>query len=196
MDSSNGFDLDQLLEQELKRRVAAQPGGDPLPGGSRYHAAFLRGGSRMPFLPQFAVGFSTKAAIGLAVAAAAVGGGTAATLATGSASPVNWGQAVVQAVTKCRAEYGPGATPSSSTTAKNNVGQCVSAIAKQHGQLERTEHAKGGPNGAPTGRPSDLPTSHPRGKPSGLPTFHSTGKPSGLPTSHPNGKPSGLPTGP
>ncbi|HUY57857.1 MAG TPA: PT domain-containing protein [Candidatus Micrarchaeaceae archaeon] len=187
MESSTESGLDHLLERELKQKAAAHQGVSPLPEAARYHAAFLSGGAQMSFLPQFAAGLSAKAAIGLTVAAVSVGGGTAAAIATGSANPVNWGQAVVQAVTTCKAEYGPSATPSSSATAKQNVGQCVSAFAKQHGQQERVLHAKGGPSG--------LPTSHPTGKPSGLPTNHPTGKPSGLPTNHPTGKPRGLPTG-
>jgi len=154
----------------------------------------------MSFLPQFAAGLSAKAVVGLTVATVLVGGGTATAIATGSANPVNWGQAVVQAVTTCKADYGPSATPSSSTTAKKNVGQCVSAFAKQHGLQERALHAKGGPDvlptSHPTGKPSGLATGHPTGRPSGLPKSHSTGKPSGLATGHPTGKPSGLPTGP
>ncbi|HVB54484.1 MAG TPA: hypothetical protein VNF24_09890 [Candidatus Acidoferrales bacterium] len=197
MESSNGFDLDQLLERELKQRAAAQPGGNPLPAASRYHAAFVRGGLHMPFVPQLVAGLSAKAITGLAVASVAVGGGTAATIATGSANPVNWGQAVVQAVTQCRADYGPGATPTGSSTAKDNVGQCVSSVAKQRGQQERTAHAKGKPSGLSTahatGEPSGLPTAHATGEPSGLPTSGSTGSPTGLPTAPANGKPTGTP---
>jgi hypothetical protein len=185
MESNTESDLDHLLQRALKQKAAAHQGRSPLPGAARYHAAFLSGGAHMSFLPQFAAGLSAKAAIGLTAAAVAVGGGTATAIATGSVNPVNWGQAVVQAVTTCKAEYAPRATPSSSTTAKENVGQCVSAFAKQHGQQERALHAKGGPG--------VRPTSHPTGKPSGLPTGHSSGRPTGLP-SHPTGRPSGLPT--
>jgi hypothetical protein len=194
MESSTESELDHLLQQALKRRAGAHQGGSPLPEAARYHAAFLSGGAHVPFLPQFAAGLSAKAAIGLTVATVAVGGGTATAIATGSVNPVSWGQDVVQAVTTCKAEYGPSATPSSSTTTKENVGQCVSAFAKQHGQKERALHAKGGPGvlptSHPTGEPSGLTSGHPTGKPNGLPS-HSTGGPSGLPKSHRTGKPNG-----
>lgn len=195
MESSIESDIDHLLQRALKHQAAAHQGRTPLPEAARYHAAFLSRGAQMSFLPQFAAGLSAKAALGLTVATLLVGGGTATAIATGSANPVNWGQAVVQAVTTCKAEFGPSASPSSSTTAKENVGQCVSAFAKQHGQQERALHAKGGPDGLPTSHPTGKPSGLTTGRPSGLQS-HPTGRPGGLPKSHPTGQPSGLPTGP
>jgi hypothetical protein len=195
MESSNMPDLDRLLEQELQRQVATHPGSAADPGMARYHAAFLRGGMHMPFVPSFLAGLSAKGAAGLALAAIAVGGGAAATVASHSIDPVTWGQMVVGQVSTCKAEYGPSAspsaTPSASPSAKANIGQCVSAFAKTHGQTERKLHAhatpSGRPSGLPTGRPSGLPT----GRPSGLPT----GRPSGLPTPKGKGRPSSNPSG-
>lgn len=196
MESSNMPDLDRLLEQELQRRVATHPGSAADPGAARYHAAFLRGGMHMPFVPSFLAGLSTKGAVGLAVATIAVGGGAAATVVSHDVN-VNmstpWGQLVVGQVSKCKAEFGPSvspkATPSVSPAAKANIGQCVSAFAKKKGQMERAAHAHATPSGKPAGLPSGRPSGLPTGRPSGLPTPGFAGKPSGLPT--PKGKGSG-----
>lgn len=198
MDSSDTPDLDRLLEQQLQREVATHPGSSAAPGMARYHAASLRGGMHMPFVPSFLAGLSAKGAAGLALAAIAVGGGAAATVASHSVDPMNWGQMVVGQVKTCKAEYGPSATPSASPSvspaAKANVGQCVSAFAKTHGQMERKLHAHASPSGRPSGLPSGRPSSP--GRPSGLPTPPAfAGKPSGLPTPRGKGRPSGTPGG-
>ncbi len=141
----------------------------------------------MALLPGFLSGLSLKAAAGLALAAAAVGGGAAASVATHSVDPVNWGQAVVQAVQGCKAQYlpSPGATPS---PGQENVGACVSAIARQHGVRQRQLHSKGRGSGMPSGLPSAAssrghrPTTPGEGRPSSLPTKPGRGRPSSLPT--------------
>ena len=182
-------DLDRMLEQELQRRVAAHPGSAADPGAARYHTAFLRGGMHMPFTPSFLAGLSAKGAAGLAVATIAVGGGAAATVATHSVDPVNWAQAFVTQVKDCHIKGGHVQTPTGSATAKVNTGQCVSAIAKMKGQMERAAHAHATPSGKPSGLPSGRPSGLPTGRPSGLPTPGFSGKPSGLPT--PKGKGNG-----
>lgn len=99
---------------------------------------------------------SVKAAAGGVAAALAVSGAAAATAATGSANPASWGQAVVQAVQDCKDQV-RGAD--GSTDGPRNVGQCVSAFARQKGEQQRAEHAQG-PKGEPAsgagqGKPAD-----------------------------------------
>jgi hypothetical protein len=89
-------------------------------------------------------------AVAVAAAAALATGGAAAALATGSVKPANWGQQVVQAVRDCQADR---ADPGTST---RGIGQCVSAVARQHGDQQRTRHAGAAPEGTP-GSPSPLP---------------------------------------
>ena len=145
----------------------------------------------MPFIPSFLAGLSAKGAAGLAVAAIAVGGGTAATVATHSMDPVNWAQVFVGQVKKCQIPGGHVTPPTGSTTAKVNVGQCVSALAKKHGQAEHALHA----NGAQGGNPNGLSSSHPTGRPANLPAAAGSGKPNGLPTSKGKGRPNSNPSG-
>ncbi len=133
----------------------------------------------MPFVPSFLAGLSAKAAAGLAVAAIAIGGGaTVATVATHSVSPAVWVQAVwghqvTKQVAICKKEYGPNATTSGSTTGsttpKENIGQCVSAFAKTHGQgqAQRQLHAAG--KGANA-------NAHAGGRPNGVTGGASTGQ--------------------
>jgi hypothetical protein len=192
MESSNMPDLDRLLEQELKRQVATHPGNAADPGMARYHAAFLRGGMHMPFVPSFLAGLSAKGAAGLALAAITVGGGAAAATVVSHDVNVNmstpWGQLVVGQVSTCKAEFGPSAsptaTPSVSPAAKANIGQCVSALAKTPGQTERKVHAHATPSGLPSGRPSGRPSGLTTGRPSGLPSPKGKGRPSSTPSGH------------
>ena len=147
----------------------------------------------MPFIPSFLAGLSAKGAAGLAVAAIAVGGGTAATVATHSMDPVTWAQVFVGQVKTCQSQFPGGhlATPTGSTTAKENVGQCVSGFAKKHGQAEHALHA----NGAQGGNPKGLSSSHSTGRPANLPAAAGSGKPNGLPTSKGKGRPNSNPSG-
>jgi hypothetical protein len=92
---------------------------------------------------------SAKAVAGAAAAALATGGAVAA-LATGSVKPATWGQHVVQTVRDCQADR---ADPGTST---RGIGQCVSAVAGQHGDQQRNRHAGAAPEGTP-GSPSPLP---------------------------------------
>jgi hypothetical protein len=118
---------------------------------------------------------STKGAVGLAVALLAVGAAGVATEAsvTGSANPANWGQAVVDQVTKCKDALKPG---------QHGIGQCVSTFAKTHGQQVSSQHA----SHART-RASEARENHPSGEPAnpGKPS-NAPGRPSNVPpTSHP-----------
>jgi urease accessory protein UreF len=164
VESGDGFD--RWLEQQLQTQAVNQRGPSPMPAQAQYHAAYLQGGPHMSVLAKAATVVSTKGAIGLAVAALAIGtAGVAAEAAiTGSANPSNWGQQVVQQVDKCKAALAPGS---------HGIGECVSTFASKHGQEESSEHraspARLHTPGAPTDHPTGPPTNHPGGKPSGTP---------------------------
>lgn len=125
---------------------------------------------------------STKGAIGLAVAAIAVGAATAATEAsvTGSTNPQNWGQSVVTQVQACKAALAPGS---------HGIGQCVSAFAKQHGPQVSADHRASGARGSSARTDHPTSTDHPgNGNNPGQSTNHPgqpTDHPTGPPTSHP-----------
>jgi hypothetical protein len=146
----------------------------------------------MSMLPQFLAGLSLKAAAGITLAAAAVGGGTAATLVTHSVSPVTWGQDVVTALqgpNGCKAQYLPsGGGMNPGAEGQHNVGRCISAYAKTHGQMERAEHAN------PSGTPNPMPSPKGHGRPSSLPTPPGKGRPTSLTTPAGKGRPSSVPT--
>ena len=142
-----------------------------------------------------------KAAVGIAAATLAVGGGATAVAVTHA---VNHGQTVVAAVKTCKAEYGvkvtPGATPTatpSATTQKENVGQCVSAVAREKGVQERALHSHG-KGAAGQGAKESALHAHGAAASSGAANANShkpsSVHPTGPPTTHPTGKPSGLPT--
>jgi hypothetical protein len=200
MGSSHGFDLDRMLEQELRHNAAEHQPPTPLWHGSRYQAASVAGGVHMSFLPQFATALSAKAAIGLATAGLVVGGGTAATLATHTVNPVAWGQDVVAAVQQCKLEYGPGSS-STSSPGSENVGRCVSAFASTQGTKERELHSRGASerdlhaHGASAGTAHPGPTA-----PGSQRSIKAAGEPGALPAQatapHPGGKPQGRPSGP
>ena len=78
-----------------------------------------------------------KALTGLAVAAlaATAAGAAAEATITGSLNPDDWGQQVKKQVAACKAEL---------ETGEHGIGACVSAFAKQHGQLVSAEHRASG----------------------------------------------------
>ena len=182
---SGDHDFDELLEQELRRRVGGLQGPSPTVGQSAYHAVFATGGKTMSLFSALTAAASSKAAAGLATAALLVGGGSAAAaVATGSPNPNVWGKTVTNAVTACTDKL---------TDGQHGIGQCVSAAAKQKGLEERAAHSASAarannPTGASTSHPSGASTSHPSGA--------STSHPIGASTSHPTGAPSGVPAGP
>ena|SRR2546430_135274 len=166
--SDDGNELDDLLERELRRRVGGLRGPNPEPVQAVYRAAARSGGRTMLSLPSLATA-------GLAAAALVVGGGSAAAAAaTHSANPATWGKTVTEAVTTCKSQLGDG---------QHGIGQCVSAVAKQHGQAQRAAHQAGAAEAA---HPSGTPSPHPTGRPSAHPT----------PPGHAQGRPTGVPAGP
>jgi hypothetical protein len=192
LDSGGGFDIDDLLERELQRRVGSLRGPSPRVDQSVYHAVLATGGKTMSFSTLTAAA-STKAAGGLAAAALLVGGGTAAAAAaTGSTNPDVWGKTVTAAVATCKGDLKAG---------QHGIGPCVSAQAKKKGAQERAAHAASAarenePTGAAALHPTGAPTSHPTGAPSSHPTGAPSGVPAGPPASIPPGSGSGHPTPP
>jgi len=164
MSVGNGDGFDQWLEQQLQTQAVKQSGPSPMPAQAQYHAAYLQGGPHMSVLAKAATVVSAKGAIGLAVAALALGTAGAEAAITGTTNPANWGQQVVQQVQKCKDALAPGS---------HGIGDCVSTFAKQHGQQVSSEHRASGArentHGQPTDHPTGQPTSHPGGKPSGTP---------------------------
>jgi hypothetical protein len=184
---SSGADFDRLLAQELHQQQVNV--GRLAPPAPRYRSLALQGGRHMSMLPQFLAGLSLKAAAGITLAAAAVGGGAAATVVTHSVSPVTWGQDVVTALQGCKVHYLPsGGGMSPGAEGQHNVGRCISAVAKTHGQMERAEHAN------PSGTPNPMPSPKGHGRPSSLPTPTGKGRPTSLPTPAGKGRPSSVPT--
>jgi len=167
------FDLDELLERELRRHVAGLRVRSPRADQAAYRTVAAIGGKRMPLLSSLTAAASSKAAVGLATAALVIGGGSvAAAAATGSANPSNWGKTVTDAVASCKAKLGDD---------QHGIGRCVSKVAKQNGQEERSEAASGARQQHPT-PPSQHPTGAPTAHPTGAPAEHPTGPPSGIPT--------------
>ena len=195
MNVNSGDGFDQLLNQELTRAAGNLKGPNPSAGQSAYHAAFTSGGSALSVFSTITAAVTTKAAIAATAATLVVGGAAAGTVATGSLNPANWGSAVVQAVQGCKTTIGTGSdSAKTASTARENVGQCVSAFARQHGAAERAEHASDARTNHPTVKPSDLPHGKPSDLPHGKPSDLPHGKPSDLPggaqpTPHPTGKP-------
>jgi hypothetical protein len=121
----------------------------------------------------------SKAALAAtATVALAAGGITAKAVSTGNPNPLSWGSTVVQQVKTCKSDLQAG---------QHGIGQCVSAVAKTHGQAVSSEHAHATPS----------PGEHPSGPPSTPPGRGSHGgPPSPLPGqggTHPTGPPSGVP---
>jgi len=192
INDGGGPDFERLLEQELQNAAGRLQGPSPLARQSAYRTALATGGL---VLSPFSIGalLSSKLVVAAAASTLVVGGAVTATAATGSANPGDWGAAVVQAVQGCKTTVGTGPDAANHTAsgARDNVGQCVSAFAKTHGQEQRALHASPSPGATthPTGKPTDKgkPAGTPGGPPSGVPP----GPPSTLPTpSH--GRPYGV----
>ena len=207
MNVNSGDGFDQLLQQELQRAAGNLEGPTPSAGQSAYHAAFISGGSAVSVFSSIAAAVTTKAAVAATAATLVVGGAAAGTVATGSPNPANWGSAVVAAVQGCKTSVGTGAdSAKTASSARDNVGQCVSTFAKQHGAAERAEHSKA--SKARTNHPEDKPGDKDKdkgvkdnhGKPDNTGKPENSGKPddSGKPTeapeaSHQGGPPSATP---
>jgi hypothetical protein len=206
VNGGDGLDLERLLEQELQQAAGKLQGPSPFAGQSAYHAAFAAGGLALSPISSLLAFLTTKTAIAAAAATIVVGGAAAGTVASGSPNPADWGQAVVAAVQGCKtAEATIDATASGARTkgsqasaARQNAGQCVSTIAKQHGAAQRALHASGARENDATGKQTDHPTGkpsdHPHAKPSDTPGAdasknHPGGPPSGVPAGKPSSKP-------
>jgi hypothetical protein len=205
INGGDGLDLERLLEQELHRAAGKLQGPSPLAGQAAYHAALAAGGLALSPISSILAFVTTKTAIAAAAATIVVGGAAAGTVATGSPSPSNWGQAVVAAVQGCKAaEAAHDATASGARTkgsqasaARQNVGQCVSAFAKQHGAAQRALHASDARE-----NDADKSKDHATGKPSESPKVKASETPetgasgaSGASKNHPGGPPAGVPVG-
>jgi hypothetical protein len=197
----DGFDLDRLLDQELQRAAGQLQGPSAGAAQSAYHAAIAVGGSTLSF-SSISAFISSKLAIAAAATALVAGGAVVtATAATGSTDPSVWGSVIVQTVAGCKSTVGTGPTAANHTASgpRDNIGQCVSAVAKTHGAAERALHSKasdarsnhptGRPSDVPGGRPSNAPGGPPSNVPQGPPSSVPAGPPSDRPTSHPTGKP-------
>lgn len=195
-EGSGGFNLHDLLEKELRRRLGTVEGPCPEASQSAYHAAFLAGRTAVSSSsPPAAFAFTKIAAALLAVALVIVGGSAFASASSGRANPAAWGKTVTAAVTNCMDRL---------KGEQHGIGQCVSAVAKQHGEEERTSHSASGaranpPGSAPgenglTGAPTDQQTGQPENRSTRQPKndHDSTGQPK----SHPTGPPNGVPAGP
>ena len=141
------FDLwlqDELSKGYAPLRAAPPPAGAPYRAGAFTHSP--RGRAARAAMVVLAAAVGLMATTVLAAAAAAV---------TGSANPQAWGQYVSDAVSTCKSELANG---------QHGIGQCVSAIARQKGPQESSQHSNvnGGGASASKSHPS------PKGRPSGL----------------------------
>lgn len=145
----SGEDFDRWLERELRGVVGQLRGTRPRAHEATYFAALAAGG-QMTLSARLIATLTSRAAALAAAAALSVGGGAyaLAAAATGDPNPLNWGQQVKQVVQQCkeevRSESPVGeASEAREVSAARNVGQCVSAFARQHGQQERSQHSQG-----------------------------------------------------
>jgi hypothetical protein len=195
VEGRDGFD--QRLEQQLRRHASAHIGPSPMPAQARYHASYLLSGLRMSVFAKAAALVSTKAAVGLIVAAAAVSAvGSGEAVITGSVNPADWGSQLVQQAQTCTAALMP---------VKHGIGECASTFAPRQSKGVSDEHRASAarehglvhtpvpPNGHPTGKQTSHPTGKPTGGPAGPSVTHSTGEPSSHPTGKPNGGHAGSP---
>jgi hypothetical protein len=130
-------DFESELEREL-HRILDPIAAAPIP----FRRAPSSGGIMKRLLGGVGAALSLKLLTGVAVAAAAVVVAGAATevAVTGSLNPTNWGQHVTQAVQSCKDTLRASGT--------RGIGQCVSAIANQHGeQVSDNKSSKARQNG-------------------------------------------------
>jgi len=128
-------DFEDWLSRQTHLALESERGPRPRPDQARYRNASMSRG-RVDVMTIKGIG----AALGLnAVAGGAAivlaAGAAAGTMATGSMNPVNWGQRISETVVQCKQQVEAKGQP-------RNVGQCVSAIAKQHGEQIRQQHAE------------------------------------------------------
>src|SRR5260370_19563881 len=87
MSVQSGDGFDRWLEQQLQPQAVKQSGPSPMPAQAQYHATYLQGGPHMSALAHSVSVVSAKGAIGLTVAALALGTAGADAPITGRASP-------------------------------------------------------------------------------------------------------------
>ena len=114
-----------------------------------------------------------KVLTGVAVAAAAVT--VAGAAATGSLTPVVWGQQVTQQVSSCKSKLAAG---------DHGIGDCVSQFASQHGVAVASAARHRG-NGNGNGNPTDSGGSNGNGNGNGNANGHGKVHPRGQPTTPP-----------
>ena len=127
--SFDGGEFESWLEDGLGKALNAQTGPSPLATQASYHAAYLSGGVGLSFSSSIVTALTSKLAAGAATTVLVVGGGTAvaATAATGSLNPTDWGQFISQTVV-------PNCKDQAASAGLHGIGQCVSSIARLHGQ--------------------------------------------------------------
>ena len=92
----NDDEFEHWLDRELQRAIRLQRGPRPRAAQSMYRAAY-RAGGLWPTRPRGVASSAGKAAVGIVVAALALGGGMkAATATTGSTNPLVWSHSVVE----------------------------------------------------------------------------------------------------
>jgi hypothetical protein len=158
--------FDQWLSSQLTHHASAHVGPSPLPAQAQYHAAYVKA-SHLPLLAKVAAVLTTKAAIGVAAAALAVGAaGVGESVITGTTNPSDWGKQVVKQVNTCKDALAPDS---------HGIGECVSSFASQNGKSSSAdhratptpahgEHTPGPPSsdkGQVTPRPTPPPHPHP-----------------------------------
>lgn len=156
MGSDPGADFDRWLGGQLRTALDPELGTVPRPAEARYRIAPRHQGGRVtPIRLGIGAALGAKSLLGGAIVALAAGA-AAGTASTHSANPVSWGQHVVQVVAQCKA-------------ADTNVGRCVSAFARQHGDQvsaqhsQSTNHTSASPSPKPGQRPGQENGQAPRG---------------------------------
>src|SRR5258708_11876290 len=116
--------FDQWLSSQLQDDAAVHAGPSPMPAQAQYHAAYAKAGTRLSLLAKVAAALSTKAAVGVAAAALALGAaGVSESVITGSTNPGDWGKQVVKQVNTCKDALAPGS---------HGIRECGSSFASQH----------------------------------------------------------------
>jgi hypothetical protein len=162
VESRDGFD--HVLEQQLRTHAAGHRGPSPLPSQARYNASYVPAGRQVSIFAKAAALASTKATMGLIVAAAAVGAAGAGEAAiTGSGNPADWGARLAQQAQKCTTALMPGS---------HDNGGCLNTFEPQPDKQPTTNVPVNGSNptpSAPAGHSGAEPTAHPSGKPTSSP---------------------------
>lgn len=208
-------DLERRLEHELARTARRLRGPSPSPSQSAYHRFAQVRGRRS--LLSVAANVSTRAAASLvAVCLLGAGGAVAATAATGSPNPVDWGHTVTRAVTGGASGEGPVGHTSSvapspaATTTREPGARSTGTPATPAPQTGASAHSNNGSanrgsksvrsHGA-NGQPSQGPGNPGVGQPSGTaPTTNGggngggSGGPSASPTASPAPSPFSRPS--